>query len=370
MDRYNDEDRQRNRNRGGQDRSFSADRSNRFRDDEDRYSRDDSDFDRYSRNRYGRDSESNRYAQSGYGNQDRFNSQYSSNDRSTGGSDRWEYRPQEDYRSLRDDTRYDNSRSFSQRAYNEYDRNFDSNSNLGGYPSGRKDWDYDRTSSNQGYNSSQGSGYNQYGSNQYGSGQSTSGTNYGSSYGSQRPGYSGSSGQNSGYGSSNNYNQEYGRNSGQGYNSNFSSSYGSQQGQGNYNQGQSRWGSESSFESKSGKGPKGYRRSDERIREEISDLLTSHHEVDPSEVEIKVSNCEVTLTGTVNSRHEKRLIEDLASQISGVSDVTNQLRVQPSQDQSRSSSDGQYRSGQSQGLSGQASGSQKEGSQQSSKSIQ
>jgi len=379
MDRYNDEDRQRNRSRGGQDRSYSAgrndyssERSSRYRDDEDRYSRDDSDFDRYSRSRYGRDNDSARFSQTGYGNQDRFSSQFSSNDRSndrygSGGSDRWEYRPQEDYRSLRDDTRYDNSRSFSQRAYNEYDRSFDSN--LGGYPSGRKDWDYDRTSSNQGYNSSQGSGYNQYGSNQYGSGQSSQGTNYGSSYGSQRPGYSGSSGQNSGYGSSSNYNQEYGRNSGQGYNSNYSSSYGSQYGQGNYNQGQSRWGSESSFESKSGKGPKGYRRSDERIREEISDLLTSHHEVDPSEVEIKVSNCEVTLTGTVSSRHEKRMIEDLASQISGVSDVTNQLRVQQSQDQSRSSSDGQ-RSGQSQGFSGQASSSQKDGSQQSSKSIQ
>jgi hypothetical protein len=191
-------------------------------------------------------------------------------------------------------------------------------------------------------------------------------------YGSQRPGYSGGFGQSSGYGSSGGYNQEYGRNYGQGYNSsNSSSNYGSQFGQGNYNQGQSRWGSESSFQSKSGRGPKGYKRSDERIKEEISDLLTSHHEVDPSEVEIKVSNCEVTLTGTVESRHEKRLIEDLVSQISGVSDVTNQLRVQQSQDSSRTSGDGQqYRSGQSQGFGGQTSSSQKEGGQQSSKSIQ
>jgi osmotically-inducible protein OsmY len=372
MERYDYEERARLRNQGGSDRFYNADRHNRFRDDDDRFGREDreSDFDRYTRNRYGR-GDSGRSQQSGFGyNQDRpdrWNSQYSSNERygSFGGGDRWEYRPQEDYRSLRDDGRYGFG---SQRAYNEYDQSFDSN--LGGrYPSSRKDWDYDRTSSYPSYGSSYGSGYNQYGSNQYGSGQ-TYGTNQGSFYGSQRSGYYGGLGQNSGYGSSSNYNQEYGRNFGQGFNSsNSSSSYGSQYGQGNYNQSQSRFGSESSFESKFGKGPKGYKRSDERIKEEICDLLTSHPEVDPTEVEIKVSNSEVTLTGTVDSRHEKRLIEDLASQIAGVSDVTNQLRVQKSQDSSRSS-DGQYRSGQSQGFGGQTSGSQKEGGQQSSKSIQ
>jgi len=380
MERYDYEERARLRNQGGSDRFYNSDRNNRFRDEEERYGRDDreSDFDRYSRNRYGRDSMTNRgYQGSGnYGynqdrQQDRWNSQYSSNDR-FGSSDRYEYRPQEDYRSLRDEGRYGSGSGnyYSQRAYNEYDQSFDSN--LGGrYPSSRKDWDYDRTSSYPSYGSSSSSGYNQFGSNQYGSGQSY-GTNQGSFYGGQRPGYSGGFGQNSGYGSSGGYNQEYGRNYGQGYNSsNSSSTYGSQYGQGNYNQGQSRWGSESSSQSKSGRGPKGYKRSDERIKEEISDLLTSHHEVDPSEVEIKVSNCEVTLTGTVESRQEKRLIEDLVSQISGVSDVTNQLRVQQSQDSSRTSGDGQqHRSGQSQGFAGQTSSGQKDGSQQSSKSIQ
>jgi len=381
MDRYDYEERQRRRNQGGSER-FGSDRSNRFRDDDDRYNasdrdREGSDFDRYSRSRYGRDGgndynrfgrdggDSHRYGQNQWGqSSDRFNSQYSSNDRSgsqdrhgsydrsnTGGSDRWEYRPSEDYRSLRDDSRFDNSRwhSQAQRAYNEYDQSFDPN--LGGRhsASGRKDWDYDRTSSYPGYSSSQGTGSH---TNRYDSGQSF-GTNYGSS-GSQRQGYSGSFGQNSGYGSSGNYGQEYGYNSG------------------SHNQGQSRWGSGSSFESKAGRGPKGYRRSDERVKEEISDLLTSHHEVDPSEVEIKVSNCEVTLTGTVNSREEKRLIEDLVSQIQGVNDVTNQLHVQPSHDSSRSSSssEGTNKSGQSQGFSGQASSGQKDGSQQSSKSIQ
>ena len=35
-----------------------------------------------------------------------------------------------------------------------------------------------------------------------------------------------------------------------------------------------------------GRGPKGYRRSDERIREEISDRLTEHDELDASEIEV------------------------------------------------------------------------------------
>jgi len=376
MSRYDYEDRQNRSSREEQDRQY--DRAVRGGRDSDRYSMvGDSDFDRYSRNRYGRGSEDftrandftrggegSRYGrdQGDHGNynqnrfgqdQGRFNSSYSSNDRyNSGGSDRWEYRPSEDYRSLRDDSRFDGSRTHSmQRGYNEYDQGFDSN--LGGrntYSSGRKDWDMDRTSSS-GYGSSQSSGYNPYGSSRHDSGQ-TFGSNYSSS-GSQRQGYSGSFGQNSGQGSSESYGQSYGRNSG------------------NYNQGQSRWGSESSFESKSGRGPKGYRRSDDRIKEEICDLLTSHHEVDPSEVEIKVSNCEVTLTGSVNSRNEKRMIEDLASQVQGVSDVTNQLRVQSSQDSSRfSSPEGSYKSSQSQGFGGQSSSSQKEGGQQSSKSIQ
>jgi osmotically-inducible protein OsmY len=76
-----------------------------------------------------------------------------------------------------------------------------------------------------------------------------------------------------------------------------------------------------------GKGPKGYRRSDERITEEICDQLTAHGDIDPSEVEVKVRNGEVTLTGTVDSRHAKRLAEDLAEDVSGVAEVINQIRI-------------------------------------------
>lgn len=85
------------------------------------------------------------------------------------------------------------------------------------------------------------------------------------------------------------------------------------------------------FRNKSGRGPKGYKRSDERIKEEFCDLLTSHPEIDPSEVEIQVNGAEITLSGTVENRHEKRLIEDLACSLSGVAEVSNQLRVSKGQ---------------------------------------
>jgi osmotically-inducible protein OsmY len=79
-----------------------------------------------------------------------------------------------------------------------------------------------------------------------------------------------------------------------------------------------------------GRGPKGYRRSDERIREDVNDRLSDDYYLDASEVEVAVSNTEVTLTGTVNNRSDKRRAEDLADSVSGVSNVENRLRVKQS----------------------------------------
>jgi hypothetical protein len=76
-----------------------------------------------------------------------------------------------------------------------------------------------------------------------------------------------------------------------------------------------------------GRGPKGYTRSDDRIREEISDRLMDDHDVDASEIEVEVKNGEVTLTGTVANRDQKRRAEELVERCHGVSDVTNNLRV-------------------------------------------
>jgi hypothetical protein len=59
----------------------------------------------------------------------------------------------------------------------------------------------------------------------------------------------------------------------------------SQGGQGSSQGGQ--WGSRSSG-GYAGRGPKGYRRSDERIREDISDQFMDNDELDASEIEVMV----------------------------------------------------------------------------------
>jgi osmotically-inducible protein OsmY len=76
-----------------------------------------------------------------------------------------------------------------------------------------------------------------------------------------------------------------------------------------------------------GRGPKDYRRSDERVREEVCDCMTDDPMLDASEISVQVSDGVVTLNGTVPSRDQKRRAEDVAERISGVKDVTNQLRV-------------------------------------------
>ena len=76
-----------------------------------------------------------------------------------------------------------------------------------------------------------------------------------------------------------------------------------------------------------GVGPKGYRRSDERIHEEISDRLMTHPDIDASDIEVVVANGIVTLTGTAEDRHEKRLANLIAEDVVGVDDVQNQLKV-------------------------------------------
>ncbi|RDI60999.1 CBS domain-containing protein [Microvirga subterranea] len=77
----------------------------------------------------------------------------------------------------------------------------------------------------------------------------------------------------------------------------------------------------------SGRGPKGYQRSDDRIREDVNERLTDDPMIDASEIEVSVQNREVTLSGTVRDRNERRRAEDLAESVSGVSHAQNNLRV-------------------------------------------
>ena len=76
-----------------------------------------------------------------------------------------------------------------------------------------------------------------------------------------------------------------------------------------------------------GRGPKGYRRSDDRIREDINDRLTDDSWLDATHIDVQVADGEVTLTGTVNSRDAKRRAEDIAERVSGIDDVQNNLKV-------------------------------------------
>ena len=76
-----------------------------------------------------------------------------------------------------------------------------------------------------------------------------------------------------------------------------------------------------------GVGPKNFMRSDERLRERVSELLEDDPNVDASDIEVVVVAGEVTLTGTVADRHMKRRAEDLAESVYGVRDVNNDVKV-------------------------------------------
>jgi len=78
-----------------------------------------------------------------------------------------------------------------------------------------------------------------------------------------------------------------------------------------------------------GKGPKNYNRSAERIKEDASDRLSDDSLIDASNIEIEVTDNELTLNGTVDTRYEKRRAEDLVENVSGVKNVQNNLRVSP-----------------------------------------
>ena len=86
-----------------------------------------------------------------------------------------------------------------------------------------------------------------------------------------------------------------------------------------------------------GRGPKGYARSDDRIRDDVSDRLTDDWIVDASNIEVTVASGEVTLAGTVDSRDAKRRAEDCAEGASGVRHVQNNLRVQKPSERSSAS---------------------------------
>lgn len=76
-----------------------------------------------------------------------------------------------------------------------------------------------------------------------------------------------------------------------------------------------------------GRGPKNYRRTDERIREDICDALMGATHLDSSDVSVDVTDGVVTLEGIVPERRMKHAIEDIAADCRGIREVANRIRV-------------------------------------------
>jgi osmotically-inducible protein OsmY len=159
----------------------------------------------------------------------------------------------------------------------------------------------------------------------------------------QQP-YRGQGGDRSQSGGRQDYGGGYGAGQGQlgyGYEAGSMLGYGSGQGFAtDYDSGQAR--NSGQFR---GRGPKGYRRSDDRLTEDINERLTDHPGIDAENIEVRVKDGEVTLTGTVDDRHAKRMAEDVAWQVSGVMEVTNQLRIKRSAEHGSGPSSGSVASG-------------------------
>lgn len=225
------------------------------------------------------------------------------------------------------DTSRDSSQSWSSgRANRDYPGSH-SSPDRSQYGSNSGSYSYDRNS-NPNSGSTYGGGTNYGTSSTFGSSYGTgsnydrnAGMNSDSSYSRNNPYYSGSTFNSASHPNSNawdrysqNLSNSYGRGS---YNRDFSgTTYGSFGDTGSMNS-----------TSNAGKGPKNYKRTDERIREDVSEILERDPHVNASEIEVMVKDGVVTLSGTVDHRLAKRHAEDIIEHASGVTDVKNELKV-------------------------------------------
>lgn len=76
------------------------------------------------------------------------------------------------------------------------------------------------------------------------------------------------------------------------------------------------------------RGPKGYHRSDERIKEDICERLMQREHIDAGDVTVEVKESRVTLEGQVPERRMKHEIEDIVDSVMGVQDVDNRIHVE------------------------------------------
>jgi hypothetical protein len=122
-----------------------------------------------------------------------------------------------------------------------------------------------------------------------------------------------------------------------------------------------------------GRGPKGYKRSDQQILEDACQRLERDGEIDASEIEVSAEDGVIRLRGTVPDRRTKRRAEECVESIYGARDVMNELRVvQQGGEQSRGtqwlgsqSGQGAHASQGSQAPGSQATGQPSSGTQSS-----
>lgn len=81
-----------------------------------------------------------------------------------------------------------------------------------------------------------------------------------------------------------------------------------------------------------GKGPKNFIRNDESLREEVCEALLMNPDLDPENLEVKVNEGVVFLSGHVRVPEDRYLAEDLARDISGVNEVVNHISRRPSKE--------------------------------------
>lgn len=289
---------------------------------------------------YGQRESGGRYSESGYGR----GREYPSGGRErhygneTGG---WEGREEEQWRNRDVHGQYDrdaNYGGFSSSGTGNY-RGYGGSG--GSYQGGQGRWGEAGTQYGQGGGSQGDYNYRGYERGRERYGQQRFGQGYGSGYGQNRaPGsgerssggraYGDYSGSPSGY-----FGDDY-RSPGQGLDQ-----YGSQGSPAR------QWGQEE-YGANRGRGPRGYKRSDDRIREEVCDCLTDDDRLDATHIEVMVKDGEVTLSGFTTSREDKRWAESLAERISGVKEVQNGIRLlgqQRGQSGAQSSTQGASASG-------------------------
>jgi hypothetical protein len=85
-----------------------------------------------------------------------------------------------------------------------------------------------------------------------------------------------------------------------------------------------RWG----IKGNAGLGPKGYRRADESIKEDVCERLTQDPVIDATDVDVEVKDGEVILSGKVAGRIERSRAEDILTEIRGVKNIVNRLKVE------------------------------------------